>query len=81
MALNNRAITQLSLLRRWENTHKQTILKMNKETAILTPQDFHRLKMIHTNPKCKLFGIKMFRTKKDPKEHLQRGDSYVNIIK
>ena len=49
------------------------ILKMNKETAILTPQDFHRLKMIHTNPKCKLFGIKMFRTKKDPKEHLQRG--------
>ena len=32
-------------------------------------------------PKCKVFGIKMFRTKKDPKEHLQRGDSYVNIIK
>lgn len=64
MALNNRAITQLSLLRRWENTHKQTILQMNKETAILTPQDFHRLKMIHTNPNANYLESKCLEPKK-----------------
>lgn len=53
---------------------------MNKETAILMPQDFHRLKMIQTNPKRKLFGIKMFRTEKDLKEHLQRGKETLTWI-